>query len=110
MKTIRTSFFGELRHFFNFQKGRKYFCPLIAALYLSDDNTRLLFASTAKMDDNYTFSKLTTFSFFCANNCLFRVFIYLTPIPFTLFSALFQFTFYFFIHDLCFLTNELDIA
>ena len=57
---IRVPFFYFLK------KGRGDVPPLVARLYWSDDNTktfnaRLLCASTAKMDNNYSASKLTSF-------------------------------------------------
>ena len=53
----------------NFQKRAwETFSPLVTGLHWSDDNikkfnARLLFASTAKVDNNYSSSKLTS-SFF----------------------------------------------
>ena len=67
--------------FLIFKKGQE---RLVAGLYWSHDNTkkfkaRLVFVSTAKMDNDHNSSKITSFFFFYASNCLFRVFIYLTP-------------------------------
>ena len=78
-------FFGKLGTFLILKKGQERLLPTSCQSVLTDDNikkfnARLLFVSTAKMDNNYSFSKFTSsVFFFYASNCLLRVFIYLTP-------------------------------
>ena len=66
METIRTSFFPKIRILFTQDKGDLF--PLVVSLLWSGDNNkkfnaRVLFVSTAKMDNKYSSSKLSS-SFF----------------------------------------------
>ena len=65
METIRTSFFPKIRILFTQDKGDLF--PLVVSLLWSGDNNkkfnaRVLFVSTAKMDNNYSSSKLSSFA------------------------------------------------
>ena len=109
-KNNQDIFFVKLGHFFFiFKKGRRDFFQLVAGLYWSIDNTKKLtlgfylqipqkwIAITIRQ------SSLLLF-FFCASNCLFRVFIYLTPISFISLTVLFLFLS--FLHPKSLLFNE----
>ena len=58
--------------------GRVDLLPLVVRPYWFDENAKILTLGF-EMDSNYRSSKLTSFFFIGASNCLFKVFIYLIP-------------------------------